>query len=92
MKRLLLAVMLLAVAPFAFAQVTHKGTGVVKSVDAKKGTVMLAHGPIQSLNWPAMTMRFRAKDKQLVEAVKPGQKVEFDFVQEGRDYVITGLK
>ena len=36
----------------------HPATGVVKSVDRAKGTVTLAHGPVKSLNWPAMTMPF----------------------------------
>ena len=70
----------------------HKGTGVVKSVDARKGTVTLDHGPIKSLEWPAMTMSFLAKDKKMLEAIKPGAKVEFEFVQDGKDYVITGIK
>jgi Cu(I)/Ag(I) efflux system periplasmic protein CusF len=31
---------------------THKATGVVKSVDAKNGTVTLAHAPVASMKWP----------------------------------------
>ncbi len=71
---------------------THKGKGTVKSVDAKKGTVSLSHDPIQSMNWPAMTMTFKAKDKAMLENVKPGAKVEFTFVQSGKDYVVTEIK
>ena len=70
----------------------HKGTGTVKSVDAGKGIVRLAHDPIQSLNWPAMTMNFKAKDKAVLGHLKPGAKVEFSFVQSGKDYVITEIK
>jgi Cu(I)/Ag(I) efflux system periplasmic protein CusF len=70
----------------------HKGVGVVKSVDAAKGTVMLAHEPIQSLRWPAMTMKFIAKDKKMLEKLAAGKKVEFEFVEQGRDYVITRVK
>jgi len=70
----------------------HKGVGEVKSVDAKKGTVTLAHGPIQSMKWQSMTMTFKAKDKKMLETLSPGKKVEFTFVQKGRDYIITGLK
>jgi len=70
----------------------HKGAGVVRSVDAKKGTVSLAHDRIQSLNWPAMTMTFKVKDKALLEQVKPGAKVEFTFVQSGKDYIVTEIK
>ena len=71
---------------------THKGKGVVKSVDAAKGTVMLSHDPIQSLKWPAMTMGFKAKDKAMLDNLKPGAKVEFSFVQSGKDYVIIDIK
>ena len=70
----------------------HKGSGVVKSVDEKKGSVTIAHGSIQSMNWPAMTMAFAAKDRKMIEAIKPGTKVEFQFVQQGATYVITSIK
>jgi Cu/Ag efflux protein CusF len=71
---------------------THKGKGIVKSVDARKGTVSVSHDAIQSINWPAMTMTFKAKDKAILEKVKPGAKVEFSFVQSGKDYVLTEIK
>lgn len=71
---------------------THKGKGTVKSVDAGKGTVSLSHEPIQSMNWSAMTMTFKAKDKAMIEKVKPGAKVEFSFEQSGKDYVVTEIK
>lgn len=70
----------------------HKGVGVVKSADAKKGTVTIAHEPVESLNWPAMTMTFKAKDKAMLDQVKPGAKVEFSFVQSGKDYIVTDIK
>ena len=70
----------------------HKGTAVVKSIDADKGTVMLAHDPIPSLKWPSMTMKFIAKDKKLLSGLKPGQKVQFEFIQQDRDYILTKVK
>jgi len=70
----------------------HQATGVVKTVDAKAGTVTLAHDPVKSLKWPAMTMGFQVKDKALLEKLQAGKKVEFEFVQQGRDYVITSVK
>ena len=70
---------------------SHHGTGTVKSVDAAKGTVTIDHEAIASMNWPAMSMGFKAKDKKALQDVKPGQKVEFEFVQQGKDYVITKL-
>jgi len=78
--------------PAAGAQTAHKATGVVKKVDPKAGTVTLAHDPVKSLNWPAMTMGFTVKDKALLDKLQAGKKVEFDFVQQGKDYVITTVK
>ena len=71
---------------------SHQASGTVKSVDKAKGTVMIDHGPVSSINWPAMSMGFKAKDKKALEGLKPGQKIEFDFVQQGKDYVITKVK
>ena len=70
----------------------NRGAGTVTKIDRAKGAITIAHGPIQSLNWPAMTMRFGVKDKAMLEKVKPGAKVEFGFVQSGKDYLITELR
>ena len=74
------------------AATTHKGVGVVKDINAADGVVTLVHEPIKSLNWPAMTMGFKLKDKSLMEKIKPGDKVEFTLVQAGKEYLITGMK
>ena len=74
------------------ASKSHHAVGTVKSVDADKGTVSIQHGPVPSMNWPAMTMSFKTKDKKGLQALKPGQKIEFDFVEQGKDHVITKVK
>ncbi len=71
---------------------THKAVGVVKKVDPAKGSVTLAHEPIKSLNWPAMTMEFMVKDKALLDKLTPEKKVEFEFTEDGKGYVITAVK
>jgi Cu(I)/Ag(I) efflux system protein CusF len=71
---------------------SHKGTGVVTNVDRAGGKVTLKHEPIQSLNWPGMTMAFTVKDKAMLDKVAKDKKVEFELVQEGRQYVITSIK
>jgi Cu(I)/Ag(I) efflux system periplasmic protein CusF len=107
MKQVLVLSLLLAAAPMAFAQMkgmdmkdmpmkmekkagTHKATGVVTKVDKNKVTIK--HEPVASMNWPAMTMAFTVKDKALMGKLKNGQKVDFEFVQEGKDHVVTGVK
>lgn len=69
----------------------YKAKGTIKSVNASKGTVTIAHGPVESLKWPAMTMSFKA-DKQILDQAKPGKEVHFEFQQHGKEYVITSLK
>lgn len=70
----------------------HTAKGTVRKVDAKAAVVTLAHGPVKSLNWPAMSMGFKVRDKGLLEQLSEGRSVEFEFVQSGKDYVITGAK
>jgi len=70
----------------------HKGNGTVTKVDQDKGTVTISHGPVQSMKWPAMTMTFKAKDKAMLGKVKQGEKVDFSFVQSGKDYIVTEIK
>ena len=71
---------------------THKGSGTVSKVDAAKGAITIAHGPVETMNWPAMTMTFKVKDKKMLDQVKEGKKVDFSFVQSGRDHTITEIK
>jgi Cu(I)/Ag(I) efflux system protein CusF len=70
----------------------HKGTGTITSVNSAKSTVTIAHGPIQTMKWESMTMAFRVKDKTLLDKLSTGKKVEFEFVQESSDYMITSIK
>ncbi|MFC6189152.1 MULTISPECIES: copper-binding protein [Lysobacteraceae] len=65
-------------------------TGTVESVDAGTGKITIAHGPVEALKWPAMTMAFKASPEQ-VASVKPGQKVEFEFESKGMDSTITRI-
>jgi Cu(I)/Ag(I) efflux system protein CusF len=68
----------------------HKATGVVTKVDKDKVTIK--HEPVPSMNWPSMTMAFLVKDKAVMEKIKKDQKVDFEFVQQGKDYVVTAVK
>ena len=71
---------------------SHKGTGVVTSVDRAAGKVTLKHEAIQTLNWPGMTMAFAVKDKSMLDKLAEGKKVEFELTQDGKEYVITSIK
>ena len=69
----------------------HQATGVVTRA-AASGKVTIKHEPVASLKWPAMTMGFVVKDKAVADRLKAGAKIEFEFVQEGKDYVVTSVK
>ena len=71
--------------------VTHTATGVVKKIEPGIGRITLHHEPIAALGWPSLTMPFNVKDRKILGAVKPEQKVQFDFVQEGGAPVITAI-
>jgi Cu/Ag efflux protein CusF len=71
---------------------SHEATGVVKGADAAAGRVTLAHEPVKSLGWPAMTMGFGVKDKTLMGKLTPGSKVQVTFRKEGNDYVVTSVR
>jgi Cu(I)/Ag(I) efflux system membrane fusion protein len=78
-----------ASAPKASA-VGHRTQGTVKMIDAKAGTVSIAHDPVESLKWPAMTMDFKAANDSLLAGLKPGTAIAFEFVERSPgDWVIT---
>jgi Cu(I)/Ag(I) efflux system protein CusF len=70
----------------------HKASGVVTKVDAGKSKVTIKHDPVRSLGWPGMTMAFTVKDKAVLGKLAKDKKVDFEFKEEGKDYVITSVK
>ncbi|HAB63926.1 MULTISPECIES: copper-binding protein [Pseudomonadaceae] len=70
---------------------TATATGTVKKVDTEKGTVTIAHGPVEALGWPSMTMGFKAKPDQL-QKLREGDQVEFEFTSKGMDSTITRIE
>jgi len=74
------------------AAVGHTAEGSVQAVDAKAGTVIINHGAVPALNWPAMTMTFKAANRSLLSGLNPGQAVAFEFVErQPGDYVVTSI-
>jgi Cu(I)/Ag(I) efflux system periplasmic protein CusF len=71
---------------------SYKASGTVTKIDPKAGRITIAHGPVEALKWPAMTMGFAVKDKELLERAQPGKKVEFEFAKQGSDYVIVKIQ
>ncbi len=65
--------------------------GTVKKVDQGKGVLTIAHGPVEALGWPAMTMGFKTQPDQLA-ALEVGDKIEFEFLSKGVTSTIIRIK
>jgi Cu(I)/Ag(I) efflux system membrane fusion protein len=75
------------------APVGHRAEGKVDAIDLKAGTLSLEHGPVATLKWPAMTMEFKAANAALLQGLKPGQAVSFEFVErQPGEYVVTTIR
>lgn len=73
-------------------QAAHEASGTVTRVDRERSRVTIKHGAVKTLDWPAMSMAFTVKDKALLEKLQPGRNIDFQFVQQGKDYIITEVK
>jgi len=85
-----LAVLLLSLALPALAE--QLTDGEVRKVDAEARKITLKHGPIRSLDMPAMTMVFRVQDPALLKGVKPGDKVRFRAEKRDDLYTVTRIE
>lgn len=70
---------------------TAQGTGVIKAIDATRGTVTIQHQAIASIHWPAMTMTFKVDPPGLLQSVKIGEKVNFTLHPDGANSTVTAL-
>ncbi len=68
----------------------NRTKGVVKELDAKKGTVTLSHEAVSTLKWPAMTMAFKISP-ELAKGIEVGQKVDFEFEAKGMAGTVTKI-
>lgn len=72
--------------------VSHHAMGTLDSVESD-GTVMVTHDPVPSLNWPKMTMTFVPANPSLIEKIKPGAPIHFEFVErKPGEWVITQIE
>jgi Cu(I)/Ag(I) efflux system membrane fusion protein len=72
--------------------VSHHAMGTLDSIESD-GSVMVTHEPVASLNWPTMTMAFVPANAALIEKLKPGTPIHFEFVErKPGEWVITKLE
>ena len=69
---------------------TASAEGTVTAVDAEAGTITIDHGPIATVDWPAMTMAFQA-DEALRNKVAFGDEVAFDIRMNDEGTRITSI-
>lgn len=70
----------------------YTGEGAIDSVNQKTGMVTLNHDAIAALKWPAMTMEFKLANTALLQGLKPGARVTFEFVERGAgEWVVTRI-
>jgi Cu(I)/Ag(I) efflux system protein CusF len=69
-----------------------QGTGVIRAIDTKAGTLTIQHGPIPAVGWPAMTMTFKAKPATLLTGLKVGQTIGFDCTVRGMSADVTAVR
>ena len=75
------------------AFVGHRAEGKIEDIDTKSGSLTIAHGPVSTLKWPAMTMEFKVANETLLKNLKPGAKVSVEFVErQPGEWVITSVK
>ena len=107
-KEIVLVALLAAAAlpPLALAQSEHAGhhpgatagaatalsDGEIRKVDKEAKKITLRHGPIPSLDMPAMSMVFQVKDPAMLDQVKAGDKIRFQAEKIGGQYTVTHIE
>lgn len=76
----------------AWAAVTDSGDGELRKVDAAARRVIISHGDWTNGNMAAMTMAMQVKEGVDLSAMRKGDRVKFQVVQEGRDWVVTDMR
>lgn len=72
--------------------VGHLAEGVLEEIGSD-GTLSIAHQPIASLGWPAMTMDFEPANTALAKDIKPGSAITFEIVErKPGEWVVTRLQ
>ena len=70
---------------------TYRGFGVIESIDKELGQVQIDHEEIKDF-MPAMNMPFAVKDRSLLDAVAPGDRVEFLLRADESGMVVIAIK
>ena len=104
MKRIFATIAAVAIATGAATAMADKGhgkhqadaagmiDGEIRKVDMDTKKVTIKHGPMPSLDMPAMTMVFHVKDPAMLDKVKAGDKVKFQAEKLSGAFTVTGIE
>ena len=73
----------------AAAGPVYHAQGIIKKITPQTGTI--AHQAISDLHWPPRTMQFALPASGEDASLRPGEKVDFAFVQGDTGYQIISL-
>ncbi len=68
----------------------HETSGRITAINGQQVTI--AHGPVASLNWPAMTMQFRLARPEQARGLAVGDAVTFRFREAEGAYIIEDVR
>ena len=71
------------------ASTVYSASGSVTAIAGDRVTI--SHGPVEGLGWPAMTMTFTAGDPAMLQGIGVGDRVTFQFRQNGTDYPLAAI-
>jgi Cu(I)/Ag(I) efflux system protein CusF len=82
--------MLLAIGlAFSQSRETLKGSGTVVAIDRELSRVTVDADPIEELKLPALGLAFVVYDRRLFDRLRAGRKIEFEFIRQGRNFVLV---
>ena len=78
--------------PAAAAHSAPPSEGMVRKIDKAAGKITIAHGPLENLGMPGMTMAFGVSDPAMLDKVKTGDKIRFVADRKDSSFVVKTLE
>ena len=66
--------------------------GTIRKLDKTAGKVTIAHGPLENLGMPSMTMVFKVAGNASIDKVKVGDKIRFVAAKVDGAFAVTELE
>lgn len=76
----------------ALKTVSKMSSGTVKKLDPATDRITIAHGPLENLGMPPMTMVFKVQDKAMLSGLKPGDQIGFIAIDADGTFIVTALE